>query len=99
MTDAADPSDAFVQVAADGVGKKIDNSTLTREPPDPALSSTVGDQVHRQRVALASARDEKSKLDLTGEVGREAVPVEADVFKQILNVLIDIRKLLQIALD
>lgn len=92
-------TDAFVQVATDGTGKKIDNSVLTREKPDPARESTAGDTVYRQRISLASDSAEGQVLDLTGETGREAVPVNSNTLEKIHATLEEIKDLLAMALS
>jgi hypothetical protein len=92
-------TDAFVQVATDGTGKKIDNAALTREPADPARDATQGDTVYRQRVVIASDDDESQTIKLHGEVGREAIPVDSNTLEKIHATLEQIKDLLELALS
>lgn len=91
-------TDAYVQVAADGSGKKIDNSVVTREPADPAWSATQGDTVYRQRIVIASDDNENQTMSLHGESGREALPVDSDTLEKIHATLEQIKDLLILAI-
>lgn len=91
-------TDAFVQVATDGSGKKIDNSVVTRAPVDPARDATQGDTVYRQRIVLASDDDDRQTLNLSGETGRETVPVNSETLEKIHATLERIENLLALAI-
>ena len=86
-------ADAHVQVAADGSGKKIDNTSLEREPT--TLGGT-GDTVYRQRVVIGSDTDPKVQASPEGEVGRAALPVHSPVLDEIRAELALIRETLQL---
>lgn len=85
--------DGYVQVAADGVGKKIDNAELTREPE---TQGGAGEVVYRQRVVLADDEDPKLQAKLRGETGDASLQVEAHVLGEIHAELVQIRELLQL---
>lgn len=92
-------TDSYVQVATDGTGKKIDNSALQRERPDPAWDSTDGDLVYRQRVVISSDNDETMTLDLKGEVGEAQMPVASNSLDRIAEAVEEIRDILKICLS
>jgi len=85
--------DSFVQVAADGVGKKIDNAQLTREPTTPG---GTGDTVYRQRVVLADDENPQLQARLRGEAGDTELQVGSADLGKIHAELVQIRELLQL---
>ncbi len=89
-------TDSYVQVAVDGAGKKIDNTELTREKPDPAWSSTEGDTVQRQRVALGSDEFPELQVRVDGEAGDGALQTESKVAGETLAILTEIRDMLRL---
>lgn len=90
--------DGYVQVAADGSGKKIDNTELDRRPPDPARSSTAGDTVFRQRVVVASDESPEVQVEVAGEAGEGALRVHSHELERIEGLLTEIRDMLQMFL-
>lgn len=90
--------DSYVQAATDGSGKKIDNATQTRQPADPAWSSTQGDTVYRQRVVIASDENPQQQVEVRGEAGNAYMMVESRTMEEILGCLSEIRDLLKLAL-
>lgn len=91
-------TDAYVQVATDGAGKKIDNSTHTREKPDPARESTAGDTVYRQRVVLSSDENLSTHAEVSGEAGKGKLHIENEAAKQMVFLLTEIRNMLELIL-
>lgn len=86
-------ADSHVQVAADGSGKKIDNTALTREP---TTQGGTGDTVYRQRVVIGSDTDPTVQASPEGEVGRAALPIHSPVLEEIRAELAMIRESLQL---
>jgi len=84
-----DAQDSYVQVAADGAGKKIDNATLTRD------DATV---VYRQRVVLASDDNPRQQLTLGGEDGRVYVLVDGAAFQEMSMLLMEIRDMMRLTI-
>lgn len=89
-------TDSYVQVAADGVGKKIDNSQLTREKPDPAWDATEGDTVQRQRVVVGSDENPELQVRVDGEAGDATIQIDAKAAGHIVALLTEIRDLLKL---
>ena len=62
------PQDGYVQVAADGSGKKIDNAELLRDD---------GTAIYRQRIVLGSDENPRQQVRVSGEAGRGVLYVES----------------------
>lgn len=91
----SNPQDSYVQVAADGVGKKIDNAVLTREP---TTQGGTGDTVYRQRVVLGDDENPNLQAKLTGEAGDGELAVNDKTAGQIVVLLTEIRDILRMTL-
>lgn len=91
----SNPQDSYVQVAADGAGKKIDNAALTREP---ATQGGTGDTVYRQRVVIADDENPDLQAKLSGEAGDGELAVGDKTAGEILLVLTEIRDLLRMVI-
>jgi len=79
-------ADGYVQVAADGVGKKIDNAELTRDD---------GVVVERQRVVISSDDNPRIQTRVDGEAGRAALSVDiGNALNSIVDKLEEIRTLI-----
>ena len=91
MVDTVSPDqDGYVQVAADGAGKKIDNAALLREPT--TLGGT-GETVYRQRIVLASDENPRQQVNVTGEAGRGVLQVEC---RQLDEVIAKLQELIEL---
>ena len=77
-------TDGFVQVAADGAGKKIDNAELTRDD---------GVVVERQRTVLADDKNPRLQLELAGEAGRASLPVGGEAVDLLRSIDLSLRML------
>lgn len=84
------PQDGHVQVAVDGVGKKIDNAELTRDD---------GTVVERQRAVIASDENPRIQANVSGEPGRGALHTEVRSQNEVLEVLLEIRDMLKLLLS
>jgi hypothetical protein len=85
--------DSYVQVAADGAGKKIDNAELTREPE---TQGGTGETVYRQRVVISDDINPSLQARLDGEAGYGALQVDAKTLGHIHLELVQIREILQL---
>lgn len=88
-------TDSYVQVATDGSGKKIDNTTLTREPETQGSS---GETIYRQRVVLGSDDNPRQQVSVGGESGDVSLRVDSKTMGEIHAVLIDIRDMLRMTI-
>ena len=80
--------DSYVQVAADGAGKKIDNAELVRDD---------GEIVFRQRTVISSDENPRSQVTVGGEKDATYLLVDSRSFDEIiekLQELIDVIKLI-----
>lgn len=78
--------DSYVQVAADGAGKKIDNAELTRED---------GEVVYRQRTVIGSDENPRVQATVDGEKGSAYLLVDSKSFDEMtekIQELIDVIK-------
>mgnify|MGYP000925359836 CR=1 FL=1 len=91
--------DGHVQVAADGAGKKIDNTELQRAPVDPAWDATAGATVYRQRIVLASDESPNVQVHVRGEPGRGALTVSAQTIEEMASAINEIRDMLRLLLS
>lgn len=87
--------DGYVQVAVDGVGKKIDNAELTRAPETPGAT---GDVVYRQRVVIASDENPQIQAEVAGESGRGELHVRSHDTDAIIEKLDEIVGILRMLL-
>ena len=88
-------TDSYVQVATDGSGKKIDNTTLTREPETPG---STGETVYRQRVVLGADDNPRQQVAVEGEAGAGVLMVDSRQIGEIAALLTEIRDMLRITL-
>lgn len=91
----SNPQDSYVQVAADGVGKKIDNAALTREP---TTQGGTGETVYRQRVVLGDDENPKLQAKLEGEEGDGKLIVDSKAVNEAVVLLTEIRDLLRLTI-
>ena len=89
-------TDGFVQVPADGAGKKIDNAELTREPVNPGDAAVV---VERQRTVLGSDENPRLQAMLGGEAGQGYVLVDARAFGELIEKMDEMIDLLKLVHD
>ena len=88
-------TDSYVQVATDGSGKKIDNTTLTREPETQGSS---GETIYRQRVVIGADDNPRQQVSVSGEAGDVALQVDTKTMGEILAVLTEIRDMLRMTI-
>lgn len=84
------PQDAELQLAADGVGQKVDNAELTRDD---------GTVVLRQRTVLSSDENPRVQAKVSGEAGRGYLLVDARAFDEINEKLDEIQQLLTLYME
>jgi len=78
--------DSFVQVAADGTGKKIDNAALKRDD---------GSTVYRQRTVIASDENPRIQAEVRGESGQAYLMIDSRAFDELIEAVQEMNELMR----